>query len=212
MFIYLNRTGFNGLFRLNQSGGFNVPAGRYVNPRICDAEHLRAAAAALQMPGVTLAFSGFDETLGQAGAGHFVYCDPPYAPLNRTSLFAHYTAGGFTMPDHCRLHTAVVKAVERGATVVLSNSSAPEIVKLYSNRDARQARLRIERVKARRAINSQASLRGPIDELIISNVTAGPRGDAIQTPRGTRPTLRMAKMTSRAGAAERHAGRGGPAR
>ena len=194
MFIYLNRTGFNGLFRLNHSGAFNVPAGRYVNPRVCDAPHLRAAAAALRMRGLTLTPSSFEDAIGQARTGDFVYCDPPYAPLSRTSLFAHYTAGGFTMADHRRLHTAVVGAVERGAVVVLSNSSAPEIVTLYSTRDGRHARLRIERVKARRAINSQAARRGPIDELIITNVAAGRRGDATETPRRTRPALRMAKM------------------
>jgi DNA adenine methylase len=169
MFIYLNRTGFNGLFRLNRAGAFNVPAGRYVNPRICDAENLRAAAAALQMPRVTLSVAAFETTLARAEAGDFVYCDPPYAPLSRTSLFAHYTAGGFTLDDHRRLQEAVVQAAQRGAAIVLSNSSAPEIVALYGRATAGRARLRIERVPARRAINSRASQRGPIDELIITN-------------------------------------------
>ena len=96
MLIFLNRTGFNGLFRLNRSGGFNVPAGRYTNPRICDEAHLRSVAAALATPGVTIALQPFDRTLDDAGAGDFVYCDPPYAPLSRTSSFANYTADGFT--------------------------------------------------------------------------------------------------------------------
>lgn len=169
MFIYLNRTGFNGLFRLNRAGAFNVPAGRYVNPRICDGDNLRAAAAALQMPKLTLSVAAFERTLARADAGDFVYCDPPYAPLSRTSLFAHYTAGGFTLDDHRRLQEAVVRAAQRGAAIVLSNSNAREIVDLYARPKAGAARLRIERVPARRAINSRASRRGPIDELIITN-------------------------------------------
>jgi DNA adenine methylase len=103
MLIFLNRTGFNGLFRLNRSGGFNVPAGRYTNPRICDETHLRSVAAALATPGVTIALQPFDRTLDDAGAGDFVYCDPPYAPLSRTSSFANYTADGFTAFDQRRL-------------------------------------------------------------------------------------------------------------
>ena len=94
MLIFLNRTGFNGLFRLNRSGGFNVPAGRYTNPA-----HLRRGASPLgrrgarARPGVTIELQPFDRTLAEAGAGDFVYCDPPYAPLSRTSSFANYTAG-----------------------------------------------------------------------------------------------------------------------
>jgi DNA adenine methylase len=180
MFIYLNRTGFNGLFRLNRRGAFNVPAGRYVNPRICDSGHLRTAAAALQMPGVSLSLSSFEQTLGQAGTGDFVYCDPPYAPLSRTSLFAHYTAGGFTMVDHRRLYTAVVAAAQRGAAIVMSNSSAAEVVDLYRNGEGVAAGLSVDRVKARRAINSRATLRGPVDELVISNTRTVRLRDAKQ--------------------------------
>src|SRR3989338_6524260 len=83
MLIYLNRTGYNGLFRLNRQGAFNVPVGRYSNPRICDAEHVRTVARALAAPGVSLDLAPFEETLGAAGPGDFVYCDPPYAPLSR---------------------------------------------------------------------------------------------------------------------------------
>jgi len=119
MFIYLNRTGFNGLFRLNRSGLFNVPAGRYENPRICDAEHLRAVAGALNGPGVTLEQRPFDYALARAKRGDFVYCDPPYAPLSKTASFAHYTAGGFTPDDQARLHTAIVDAASRGARLVV---------------------------------------------------------------------------------------------
>jgi DNA adenine methylase len=169
MLIYLNRTGFNGLFRQNARGEFNVPAGRYVNPTICDPDHLRAVAAALGRRGVSIEQASFDETLAGASRGDFVYCDPPYAPLSRTASFAHYTAGGFTASDQLRLQQAVVAAARRGAIVVVSNSSAAEIVNGYSSREAVGAGLVMRRVEARRAINSHAGRRGPIDELIISN-------------------------------------------
>jgi DNA adenine methylase len=172
MLIFLNRTGFNGLFRLNRAGGFNVPVGRYENPRICDENHLRAVAAALSSPGVTLDLKPFERTLAEAGAGDFVYCDPPYAPLNRTSRFANYTADGFTSFDQRRLQQAVVAACARGAQVVVSNSSAAEILNAYTTPEALKVRLQVKPVPARRAINSRASARGPVNELIISNVKA----------------------------------------
>ena len=99
MLIYLNRTGFNGLFRLNRQGEFNVPVGRYVNPRICDAERLRAVAQAFSADGVTLECLSFANVLADARTGDFVYCDPPYAPISRTASFAQYTASGFTAFD-----------------------------------------------------------------------------------------------------------------
>jgi DNA adenine methylase len=170
MLIFLNRTGFNGLFRLNRKGGFNVPAGRYTDPRICDETHLRAVAAALSSPGVNLDLKPFDRTLAEAGEGDFVYCDPPYAPLSRTSSFANYTADGFTAFDQRRLQQAVVAACARGAHVVVSNSSAAEIMQAYTTAEAQKARLEIRHVPARRAINSRGSARGPVDELIITNV------------------------------------------
>ena len=172
MLIFLNRTGFNGLFRLNRRGGFNVPAGRYTDPRICDETHLRTVAAALASPGVNIDLKPFDRTLAEAGAGDFVYCDPPYAPLSRTSSFAGYTADGFTTFDQRRLQQAVIAACARGAFLVLSNSSATEIVRAYTTAEAQKAGLRVRRVPARRAINSRASARGPVDELIITNVRA----------------------------------------
>jgi DNA adenine methylase len=172
MLIFLNRTGFNGLFRLNRRGGFNVPVGRYTNPTICDEPHLRSVAAALSSPSVTLALRSFDRTLAEAGAGDFVYCDPPYAPLSPTSSFANYTADGFTSFDQRRLQQAVVAACSRGAHVIVSNSSATEILNAYTTPEARKVRLQVKPVPARRAINSRASARGPVNELIISNVRA----------------------------------------
>jgi len=174
MLIYLNRTGFNGLFRLNRRGAYNVPAGRYVNPRICDPGHVRAVAAALRQPGVTIELASFEQSLARAEAGDFVYCDPPYAPLSETARFASYTADGFDARDQERLRDAVVSAASRGATVVVSNSSAPIIESLYASEPARTAGLAIVRVPARRAINSRAAGRGPVDELIITNVDRRP--------------------------------------
>jgi DNA adenine methylase len=175
MLIYLNRTGFNGLFRQNAAGEFNVPVGRYADPKICVVEHLRAVAAALGRRGVTMEHGSFEETLASASRGDFVYCDPPYAPLSRTASFAHYTAGGFTAFDQVRLQQAVIAAARRGAVVVISNSSAAEIVKGYSSREALAAGLMMRSVPARRAINSHAGRRGPVDELIITNAPLRPR-------------------------------------
>jgi DNA adenine methylase len=169
MLIYLNRTGYNGLFRLNRRGLFNVPVGRYANPRICDSDHIRTVAMALSADHVSLECEAFDQTLARAAAGDFVYCDPPYAPVSRTANFAHYTADGFTAADQQRLQAAVVDAARRGATVLVSNSSAPEIEASYRAPAARRAGLRVRRVPARRAINSLAGRRGPIDELVITN-------------------------------------------
>jgi DNA adenine methylase len=170
MLIYLNRTGFNGLFRLNKAGEFNVPAGRYTNPRIVDEEHLRQVAAALRSRGVALINGSFDEALADTGQGDFIYCDPPYAPVSRTACFANYTARGFTLGDQERLQQALIEAANRGALVVLSNSSAPDIERLYSTREAKRAQLRIRRVDARRSINSRGDSRGPVTELVITNV------------------------------------------
>jgi DNA adenine methylase len=188
MLIFLNRTGFNGLFRLNRQGGFNVPAGRYTNPRICDETHLRLVSRALASPGVTIALQSFDRTLDEAGAGDFVYCDPPYAPLSRTSNFANYTADGFTAFDQRRLQQKVVAACKRGAFVVVSNSSAAEILSAYTTLEAQKAGLEVRPVPARRAINSKASSRGPVDELIISNVRAAALTDV--KPRMARAGLK----------------------
>ena len=171
MLVFLNRTGFNGLFRLNRQGAFNVPAGRYTNPRICDPVHVRAVAAAFQRRNITIDCRPFDEALAEAARGDFVYCDPPYEPLSRTASFANYTASGFTMFDQRRLQLAVVGASRRGAFVVVSNSSAPAIEQEYGTPAARGAKLEMTYVPARRAINSRASARGAVNELIISNVS-----------------------------------------
>jgi DNA adenine methylase len=170
LFIYLNRTGYNGLFRLNSRGDFNVPAGRYVNPRICDEDTLRAAAAALRQPDVAVAEAPFSWLEEVARPGDFVYFDPPYVPLTATARFTSYTRGTFSDGDQRALQRTVLALAERGCAVVVSNSTAPLVAELYDARPARRAGLRAWRVAARRAINSAAGGRGPIDEYVISNV------------------------------------------
>jgi DNA adenine methylase len=173
MFIYLNRTGFNGLFRLNASGGFNVPAGRYERPRIADRDKILRVATALTEPGVRLVFDTFALALEIAEAGDFLYFDPPYAPLSATSNFTSYTANRFGPADQQHLQHVVVALVRRGCHVLLSNSTAEEIGTLYAtNRDAQDAGLRAFRVPAQRVINSKAAGRGPVDEYLITNAAA----------------------------------------
>lgn len=174
MLVYLNRTGFNGLFRLNAGGLFNVPVGRYVNPTICDRDRLTAAADALAQRGTEILNCGFERVLKVAHSGDFIYLDPPYAPLSETAQFTSYTAHGFTSADQSALQATVIELARRGCHVLLSNSVAPEVRDLYDeNDDARAAGLRAYRVKARRAINSKAMKRGHVEEYVITNIPPG---------------------------------------
>ena len=171
MLIYLNRTGFNGLFRVNGRGEFNVPAGRYASPRICDEPNLYAWSEALRQPGRTLRVCPFERALAHGREGDFIYLDPPYAPLSGTARFTAYTAEGFGAGEQEALQRWVITLAGRGASVLLSNSAAPKIRELYArHRGARSAGLRATTVVARRAINSRASSRGPIREYLITNV------------------------------------------
>ena len=173
MLIYLNRTGYNGLFRLNAKGAFNVPRGRYVNPRVCDEDNLRAVAAAFDAVRAMIDYAPYDALLQHAGKEDFVYLDPPYAPLSRTAHFTSYTAGGFSSADQHRLQQVVIELAERGCFVLLSNSTATEVEWLYDgNRDAERARIRAYRVPARRAINSNSTGRGAVMEYVITNIAA----------------------------------------
>jgi DNA adenine methylase len=171
MLIYLNRTGYNGLFRLNSRGVFNVPLGRHASVRICDAENLRRLSAALGRPGVTIQVQRFDDALADAGRGDFVYLDPPYAPVSQTAYFTSYTALRFGPEQQAALQRAVIAMAHRGARVLLSNSVAPEIRALYEeSEDVRQAGFLARTVEARRAINSRATHRGAVLEYLITNV------------------------------------------
>jgi DNA adenine methylase len=171
MLIYLNRTGYNGLFRLNSRGGFNVPVGRYTRVTICDGANLRRLSAALRRAKLTIEVRRFEDALSGGRAGDFVYLDPPYAPVSRTAQFTSYTASGFGSEEQTRLQQAVVRLARLGASVLLSNSTAPDIRRLYANNvEARSAGLKTTTVAARRAINSRASRRGPVREYLITNI------------------------------------------
>ncbi len=169
--IYLNRTGYNGLFRLNASGEYNVPPGRYDRPRIVDRAGLAAVSATLSDPLVTLVRARFETILETAQAGDFVYFDPPYAPLSPTANFRSYTATGFSTADQERLQAVLIALAGRGVHLLLSNSTAPTVSRLYeTDAAARSAGLHAARIPARRAINSRADRRGAVDELVVSNV------------------------------------------
>ncbi|MFW5941827.1 MAG: DNA adenine methylase [Chloroflexota bacterium] len=160
--IYMNKTCYNGLYRENQKGEFNVPFGRYKRPKICDEPRLRAASRALQ--DVELCDGDFAEAVAPAGEGDFVYFDPPYVPLNATSSFTSYSRFGFDDEDHRRLADTFHRLTARGCRVMLSNSSAPLVTDLYEDHG-----YTIKEVQARRNINSKANKRGPVTELLIFN-------------------------------------------
>ncbi len=175
MLIYLNRTGFNGLFRLNAKGIFNVPLGRYVNPRICDADNLREVARVLSRPSVSVRRATYLEALESANPGDFIYLDPPYAPLSSTARFTSYTPQGFSSNDQVQLQQTVVRLADQGCWVLLSNSTAPDVAALYDgNAAAERAGLVAHKVPARRAINSVARRRGAVMEYVITNIPRRP--------------------------------------
>ena len=157
-FIYLNKTAFNGLHRTNKAGKFNVPFGKYTSPKICDEEGLRLASIALKK--VRLTAGDFEKTLKNAKKGDLVYLDPPYIPLSKTSSFTAYNASGFSSEDHWRLRVMFENLVNKGARVILSNSSAPLTYKLYSD-------FKIIEIQGSRNIGGPASYRQPVKELII---------------------------------------------
>ncbi|MBB1558965.1 DNA adenine methylase [Candidatus Saccharibacteria bacterium] len=165
-FIFLNRTGFNGMYRVNKSGQFNVPFGRYKNPLICDENNLRKVSEALQ--GITITHRDYKDVLELAKIGDFIYFDPPYYPLNPTSSFTAYTAKGFFEKEQIELRDTFVKLHERGCFVMLSNSDTPFINELYSELEG----VSINKIIAGRAINSKGSKRGKINEVLITNYQA----------------------------------------
>jgi DNA adenine methylase len=158
-FIYLNKTGYNGLYRVNSRNVFNVPFGRYSNPTICDATNLRACAKALQ--GIEILHDDFGSVLGRARRGDFVYFDPPYVPLSTTSVFTSYTAEGFGREDQRRLRDVALKLKAKGVHVLLSNSSSALVRDLYADRFV------VEEVSANRNLNCKGEKRGPVTEVII---------------------------------------------
>lgn len=155
--IYLNKTCYNGLYRVNKSGGFNAPWGKRKNPQILDLEALHAASAALI--GVELLAEPFHAAAYLAGPDDFIYYDPPYAPVKKTS-FAAYQAAGFTKADQQILSEHFIMLAAQQKHALLSNSHCPETLKLYKG-------LKRIRVAARRNINSRGSERGAVSELLV---------------------------------------------
>ncbi|HJZ86177.1 MAG TPA: DNA adenine methylase [Polyangia bacterium] len=160
LFIYLNKTGYNGLWRVNSRGENNVPAGRYQRPGVYDPALLRADAALLAR--AQLCTGPFESVLERAQAGDFVYLDPPYQPLSRTASFTAYARGGFGEADQRRLADVFGQLDRRGCLVMLSNSDCVPIRTLYRH-------FRIDAVQAARSINSKGGGRGLISELVVRN-------------------------------------------
>ncbi|MEI8083189.1 MAG: Dam family site-specific DNA-(adenine-N6)-methyltransferase, partial [Actinomycetes bacterium] len=159
-FIYLNRTCFNGLYRVNRQGRFNTPFGRYSNPRICDAVNLRLVSAALRS--VELLEADYFDALALAESGDFAYLDPPYMPVSKFSDFKRYTKEQFGEAEHVRLAEVFRELDARGCKVMLSNSDTPLVHELYRG-------YTIEVVRARRLINKNPEGRGLVNELVIRN-------------------------------------------
>lgn len=162
-FIYLNRTGFNGMYRVNSRGEFNVPFGRYKNPIICDEVNLRRVSKALRY--AVIRHQDYKLVLERAKKGDFVYFDPPYYPVSRTASFTSYTAELFLENEQVQLRDTFKKLHKRGCFVMLSNSDTPFINEIYSGVSG----VKISKVRAGRAINSNASKRGKILEVLVTN-------------------------------------------
>lgn len=160
-FLYLNKCGFNGLYRVNGSGQFNVPFGRYVNPTICDAENLRSCSDALQ--GVPIVCADYDSVLSSTERpmpGDLVYLDPPYVPEPRKASFVGYVAGGFGDEEQQRLASRFRELADRGVYVLASNSASPRVRELYAG-------FRMIELTRSGTMNSDPTKRGKVPELLI---------------------------------------------
>lgn len=164
-FIFLNRTCFNGLYRVNSRGGFNVPFGKYANPMICDEENLRKVSVALK--NIEIKKQDYKEVLKNARKGDFVYFDPPYYPVSKTASFTSYTAKSFLEKDQLELRDTFLELHKRGCFVMLSNSDTPFINKIYT--EIKQNGVKVNKVDAGRSINSKSSGRGKIKEVLVIN-------------------------------------------
>lgn len=167
LFIFLNRTCFNGLYRVNRSGRFNVPIGAYKRPLICDGENLRNVSRAFQA--VDIVEGDYRQAGGFVDGDTFVYFDPPYRPLSATAGFTSYTEAGFGDGDQIRLAQFAMELGRRGARVMLSNSDPKNGGGTDAFFDDLYAPFHIQRVEAARAINSAREKRGRITELLITS-------------------------------------------
>jgi len=164
--IYLNKTCFNGLYRENSRGEFNVPMGRYARPEVLDEANLRAASEALR--GVSISVADFGGVASRARRGDLVYFDPPYDPVSTTSSFTSYAKGGFGAAEQARLRDLVRELSGAGVRFLLSNSMTPRVRELY-------AAFHIDTVLAGRSVNSRGDRRGKVEEALVRNyeVAAG---------------------------------------
>lgn len=160
--LYLNKTCYNGLFRVNNAGEFNSPFGSYRNPNIVNATTLRAVSAYLNTATVHATSLDYSEVLKTLPKGTFVYLDPPYDPLSDTSSFTGYSKGGFTRDDQIKLRECCDALNARGLKFMLSNSATDFIKEQY-------AAYHVTIVQAKRAVNSDSTKRGEVDELIVRN-------------------------------------------
>ena len=160
--IYLNKTCFNGLYRVNNSGEFNSPFGRYKNPNIVNEITIRAVSKYLNNNKIQIFSKDYEEVLENIEKGSFVYFDPPYHPVSKSSSFTGYIQGGFDMYDQTRLRDLCIKLDKKGIKFMLSNSAVPLIEDIYKE-------FNITYVKANRSINSNGRKRGEVDEVIIRN-------------------------------------------
>ena len=159
-FIYLNRTCFNGLYRVNSQGQFNVPFGHYKNPRILDTDNLLNCSELLNK--TEIKYADFSEILTKVKKGDFVYFDPPYVPLNETSSFTSYTKAGFDIDMQLKLKEVCDQLDSMGVMFMLSNSDTQFVNELYSD-------YKIKKVFASRQINANVDGRGKITEVLVRN-------------------------------------------
>ncbi len=161
---YLNKTCYNGLYRVNSAGQFNAPFGRYKNPNIVNEKNLRALHRYLNANTIEILNVDFKAALKQAGKGDFVYLDPPYDPLSESANFTGYSKNGFGRAEQERLKETCDDLHKRGVHFLLSNSATAFIKELYTNYD-------IQIVRAKRAVNSKGDKRGEVEEVLVRNYT-----------------------------------------
>lgn len=161
--LFLNKTCFNGLYRVNSNGRFNVPIGNYANPNIINKDRLRSVSQTLRSRNVSINCCDFTAVLRTARRGDFVYFDPPYQPVSKTASFTSYTSMNFGLRDFARLAETCAKLSKRGCYVLLSNSDADEVHTTFDDNWS------VDHLSAQRAINSDASSRKGHKELLIQN-------------------------------------------
>lgn len=170
LFIFLNKTCFNGLYRVNSKGMFNVPFNKAKNPLLCDSDNLLACSKLLQ--NVEMQVGDYKECKNFIDKGTFVYIDPPYRPITQTSAFTSYSENGFTDKEQIELGRFITEISEKGAFVLASNSDPKNADKNDNFFDELYSDFEIKRVSASRMINSNAKKRGAINEILISNIAS----------------------------------------